>query len=91
MPTILEEKNQSKGLIMENVVTVDTQTVVQSDPDILSGERCFKGTRVPVRVLFEHLSSGETLESFLMGYETVTPEQVQAVLELAKNSVTAKI
>jgi len=80
---ILEKKAN-----METTVVIDPQTILQSDPEILSGETCFKGTRVPIRVLFEHLSSGGTIESFFEGYETVKPDQVSAVLELAKNSVS---
>jgi len=57
---------------------------VVSNPRRLGGEPVFKGTRVPVRSLFEHLASGIPLEEFLDDFEGVTREQAQAVLELAE-------
>ena len=38
---------------------------VVSDPDILGGTPVFLGTRVPIRILFEHLEAGDPLEVFL--------------------------
>jgi hypothetical protein len=39
--------------------------LVTIDPEIVSGEPVFTGTRVPVRNLIEYLSSGHTLDDFL--------------------------
>ena len=36
-----------------------------SDPEILGGTPVFIGTRVPVRIIFEHLEAGDSLEVFL--------------------------
>jgi uncharacterized protein (DUF433 family) len=60
---------------------------VVSDPNRLGGEPVFRGTRVPVRSLFEHLRSGIPLEEFLSDFEGVTIEQAQAVLELAESNL----
>ena len=38
---------------------------VVSDPEILGGTPVFTGTRVPVRIIFEHLEAGDSLEVFL--------------------------
>ena len=35
------------------------------DPEILGGTPVFGGTRVPVRILFEHLEAGDSLDVFL--------------------------
>ena len=40
-------------------------SVVRSDPEILGGTPVFVGTRVPARILFEHLEAGDSLEVFL--------------------------
>ena len=45
---------------------------VVSDPDILGGTPVFVGTRVPVRILFEHLEAGDSLEVFLEDFPTVS-------------------
>jgi uncharacterized protein (DUF433 family) len=55
--------------------------VVHSDPEILGGVPVFIGTRVPVKILFEHLEGGETIENFLEGFPSVTRDQVMILLK----------
>ncbi len=50
----------------------DLQQLVWSDPDRLSGIPCFRGTRVPVHSLFDHLAEGDTLDDFLESFPTVS-------------------
>ena len=57
--------------------------VVWIDPDRMSGAPCFTGTRVPVQILLDHLTHGDTLEDFLEGAPTVSREQAELFLELA--------
>lgn len=52
-------------------------------PGRMHGQPVFKGTRVPVQTLFDHLSSGDTLDEFLDGFEGVSREQAVAVVNLA--------
>ena len=59
------------------------ECVVSIDPEIMSGAPVFSGTRVPVRILMEHLEGAETIEDFLDGFPTVSREQVIAFLERA--------
>ena len=51
------------------------------DPDRVSGALCFRGTRVPVTLLFEYLAAGDSLEEFLQGFPTVRREQAVGVLQ----------
>ena len=51
------------------------------DPDRVSGSLCFRGTRVPVALLFEYLAAGDALEEFLRGFPTVQREQAVGVLQ----------
>ena len=62
--------------------------VTRSD-EILSGAVVFAGTRVPVQTLLDYLEEGDTLDSFLEDFPTVSREHAVAVLELAKESVFA--
>ena len=62
---------------------------VISDPDILGGTAVFVGTRVPVRILFEHLEAGDALEVFLQDFPSVSREQAVAVLADAKALLVA--
>lgn len=56
--------------------------VININPEILGGTPVFRGTRVPVEILFDHLESGITIDAFLDDYPTVSKEQVVQVLEL---------
>ena len=47
------------------------------------GRTCFGGTRVTVDLLFTHLASGGTVDSFLAEYDHVGREQVVATLKRA--------
>ena len=56
------------------------EELVVTDPDILGGEPVFKGTRVPVASLFEHLESDCPLDEFLECFPSVSREVAVAVL-----------
>ena len=55
----------------------------------VSGAWVFKGTRVPVRALFENLQGGARVEDFLEWFPGVTREHVNAVLQHAEASLEA--
>ncbi len=59
------------------------------DPQILGGTPVFRGTRVPVKALFDYLRGNDTLAEFLDDFPTVSEQQAQAVLEAAELSVEA--
>ena len=61
---------------------------VERNPQRVSGAWVFRGTRVPVRALFENLEGGATVAEFLEWFEGVSREQVEAVLEHACASLT---
>jgi uncharacterized protein (DUF433 family) len=63
---------------------VDTNGVIHSNREIVSGTPIFKGTRVPIDILFGLLASGENIDEFLEGYPTVSREQAVEALTLAK-------
>lgn len=64
-------------------------SVVNVDPEILGGTPVFKGTRVPIVALFDHLAGGYSIEYFLEDFPTVTREQVQVLLEEAMEKIIA--
>jgi uncharacterized protein (DUF433 family) len=41
------------------------QRVVVSDPEIMTGTPCFRGTRVPFKNLIDYLEGGHSLADFL--------------------------
>lgn len=61
--------------------------VVERQPGKVSGAWLFKGTRVPVKALFENLEAGARLDEFLEWFPGVSREQVEAVLQHAELSL----
>ncbi len=65
--------------------------VVWVDPDRMGCEPCFKGTLVPVQALIDHIAGNSTLDDFLKGFPSVTREQAIAFIELANDSLLARV
>lgn len=72
-------------------MATDPNSVIVQDPEILSGEPVFRGTRVPFQALLDYLEGGDTLDEFLEQYPGVTREQAIAALEEAKALVLARL
>ena len=69
---------------------VDTNTpLINKSDGILSGTPVFYGTRVPAHSLIDYLSTGESIDTFLEDFPTVTREQVVRLLEEAGQLVIA--
>jgi uncharacterized protein (DUF433 family) len=60
---------------------------VERTPGKVSGAWVFRGTRVPVKALFENLESGARVDDFLAWFPGVTREHVDAVLQHAELSL----
>ncbi len=59
------------------------------DDERMSGAVCFRGTRVPLSIMFEYLAANR-MEEFYSGYPNVTQEQVQTVLKESKHQIESK-
>jgi uncharacterized protein (DUF433 family) len=59
---------------------MNPESLITCDPKILGGTPVFKGTRVPVRTLFDYLSDGLSLEYFLETFPSVTRRQATDAL-----------
>ena len=66
-------------------------SVIHSDPEILSGEPVFVGTRVPVQTLIDYLEGGYSVDEFLDNFPSVRREQVNAFLEQAAQALLASV
>ena len=69
---------------------MELKDLISRDPEVLGGQTVFKGTRVPVEALFDHLEAGLSLDEFLAEFPTVTKEQAIATLEIANKLMTSK-
>jgi uncharacterized protein (DUF433 family) len=63
---------------------------VERNPELLSGAWVFRGTRVPVKALFENLESGARVDDFLSWFPGVSREMVEAVLEHTQRSLNTE-
>lgn len=65
----------------------DIKLPITIDPEIMSGEPVFRGTRVPVSALLDNLAAGVGLDDFLENFPTVSRQQAQQVLEFSKQTI----
>ena len=64
-----------------------TCNALERDPARLSGAWVFKGSRVPVRTLFENLEAGASVDDFVAWFQGVSKEQVLQILQHAEQSL----
>ncbi|MGH7975113.1 MAG: DUF433 domain-containing protein [Limisphaerales bacterium] len=65
--------------------------LITVDSDILGGTPVFKGTRVPVKTLFEYLENNYTLDEFLECFPSVTRELACRVLESSESALLTPV
>ena len=62
-------------------------SVIHSDPNIMSGSPVFKGTRLLVKNLFDYLAAGYSLDVFLDHFPTADRDQAVRALEMAREAL----
>jgi uncharacterized protein (DUF433 family) len=73
------------------IMVMTKRSIVLTDPEIMSGEPCFAGTRVPVRTLLDYIEGGDSLDEFLEDFPTVARRQAIAFLEQSADAMLATI
>ena len=68
---------------------MDSLDLIVTNPEILGGKPVFKGTRVPVKALFDYLEKGYSLNEFLECFPSLTKECVVKVLERSEAALLA--
>ena len=66
---------------------MDRDQIVSRSHDVMNGALVFAGTRVPVETLIQHLAAGDSLETFLKDFPSVTRDQAVAYLEMTLREV----
>ncbi len=69
---------------------MDLKEIISIDNEVLGGQTVFKGTRVPVETLFDHLEAGITIDAFLEDFPSVSKEQAIALLDYANKLLNTK-
>jgi len=68
---------------------MDSNRLINIDPEIMGGTPVFMGTRVPVKTLWDYLEGGEAMDEFLEDFPSVSREHAVAVLVQAKKELLA--
>lgn len=63
-------------------------SIYHSDPEIMSGANVFIGTRVPIKILFDYLESGDCLDAFLKDFPSVKKDQASQLIAFARKNLT---
>jgi uncharacterized protein (DUF433 family) len=63
------------------------EELIERNPEKLGGTPVFPGTRVPIKHLFDCLEAGDSLETFLDQFPTVSRDQALAVLSASRESL----
>ncbi len=66
---------------------MNAHDLITVDPNILGGVPVFKGTRVPVKTLFEYLENNYSLDEFLECFPSVTREMACILLDRSRDAV----
>jgi uncharacterized protein (DUF433 family) len=56
---------------------------ISSDPDILHGKPCIKGTRIPVYLIVAMVADGQSYDEILKSYPSLHREDIVAALRYA--------
>ena len=62
---------------------------ITQDSGCMSGTPCFVGSRMPVKSLFDYLEAGDSLETFLEQFPSVSRSTAIAVLEESQQALPA--
>lgn len=68
---------------------MNVRDLITIDPEIMGGTPVFRGTRVPIALVFENLADGVGLDEILDEYPTLDRADVLAVLKAAADQVVA--
>jgi uncharacterized protein (DUF433 family) len=68
---------------------MENNDLITVDPEILGGTPVFKGTRVPVKTLFDYLEDDYPLDEFLECFPTVTRAMACQLLQRSESALLA--
>lgn len=64
---------------------------IETNPNVMFGKPVIKGTRIPVDLILEKLSLGESIEQLLKAYPSITKESIYSCLAFASVSVKNEV
>lgn len=70
---------------------MDWRPYITTDPEIMHGAVCFRGTRIPVSIVLDNLAAGEIPEQILDQYPSLKPEHILAAIGYAADLARERI
>lgn len=70
---------------------LDWHQPIESDPAILRGKPCFKGTRIPVVVVLGYYASGKTADAIIHEFPDLQPTDLLAALDYARDLASYEV
>lgn len=64
---------------------------IVSDPGILGGKPCIKGTRISVEFILDLVASGGSRDDIVKAYPHLTPEDVEQAVRYAAESLKSDV
>ncbi|MGQ0568501.1 MAG: DUF433 domain-containing protein [Armatimonadota bacterium] len=64
---------------------------ISIDPNVCHGKPCIKGTRIMVWIIVDCLANGDSVESVLAAYPSLTRKDVQAALAYAAEMTRERV
>jgi len=61
--------------------------IIESNPEILNGKPIFKGTRIPINLIFELFGLKYSVDQILDEYPTLSKEKVILALKLGRDAI----
>ena len=70
---------------------MEWQEHVTVDPNICHGKACIRGTRVLVSAILDNFAAGESKESILESYPTITIDAISAAIAFAADLARERV
>jgi len=84
-----------KAKNMENVQSVGVGWLkldrITMDPEVMGGQPCLKGLRIPVSLIIKLIASGKKIDAILEDYPELEEEDVKQSLEYAAWTVSERV
>jgi uncharacterized protein (DUF433 family) len=61
------------------------KTRIESDPLILRGKPCIKGTRIPVALILGYLAAGKSTDQIIAELPDLTTDDIASALDYARD------
>ncbi|MCB0692664.1 MAG: DUF433 domain-containing protein [Lewinellaceae bacterium] len=70
---------------------IDWKDRIETNPGVLFGKPVVRGTRIPVDLILEKLSEGESMDDLMEAYPMLAKEDILAILAFASESIRNEV